>query len=95
MKIVFFNAAELEIVKARVLQDMRRGGRTMIVISYAAGDDHTYYEKLESERALLAWGENKPWALSQASALSQPAKDCSKHGSSVCEVRLRKVCSCV
>ena len=51
----------------------------MIMISYVAGDDDTYYEKSESERALLAWGENKPWALSESPALSQPAKDCSKH----------------
>ena len=43
MKIVFLDAAELEIVKARVLQDMRRGGRTMIMMPYAAGDDHNYY----------------------------------------------------
>ena len=75
-----------------VLQDMHQGGRAMIMMimmSYVAGDDDTYYEKAESERALLAWGENKPWALSESPALSQTAKDCSKHRS----VRLRKACS--
>ena len=75
----------------------RRGDNEimMIMMSFVAGDDDTC-EKTESERA---WGENKPWALSQAPALSQSAKDCSKHGSSVCEAEesmlmcMSQVCS--
>ena len=59
MKTVFLNAAVLEIVKVRVLQDMHQGGRAMIMMimmSYVAGDDDTYYEKTESERTLLGLG---------------------------------------